>query len=326
MNRSRLYVVLFCSALCFALLFPGAAFAWGPGVHMITGNWILQNLATLPPVVAGALMLFPGQYLHGCLSADIFLGKGSEVRKGHSHNWESGFALLSRAADRPDRLAYAYGYLSHLAADTLAHNVFVPGLYHLLPGSGRFAHVLLEAQVDYSLAWDSKDAVGVFHEKNSRPAARMLRSTMGQGALPFWLKKQIFQGSIVLGGSLAWRRSLGMVSGLMPSRNLHGLVDRMLVLSARAVADVLHKGEASEITGLDPIGAKALAHAASRRKRAVRLARRGEAQALQGAALRLRVKEPEVFSRIPRICPFEPQKGEKSAGGSVLQQPRKQSV
>lgn len=82
MRVSPVFCLLF--AFVFCLTFPGQAFAWGPGVHMVTGNWILQNLAFLPPLMGATLMQYPGQFLHGCLSADIFIGKGSAPKKGGS--------------------------------------------------------------------------------------------------------------------------------------------------------------------------------------------------------------------------------------------------
>lgn len=242
------------------MILPEQALAWGPGVHMVAGNWILQNLVALPASVAAVLMQYPGQFLHGSLSADIFIGKGSRPKKGHSHNWESGFALLDKAESSQQR-AYAYGYLAHLAADTVAHNVFVPGLSHTIPATGKMAHVYLEIQADRLLAWDSSDAVGVFHEKSSRKSAAMLRATMRQRALSFWLKTRLFESSVALGGSRAWRGSLRVLDSLVPEHERSALLDRMLMLSARAMISVLREERDSPVLALDPIGAEALARA-----------------------------------------------------------------
>ena len=251
----RLFFLFCLTVLC--LLLPTAALAWGPGAHMVTGNWLLQNLTQLPLPVAASIMLAPGQFLHGCLSADIFIGKGSKAKKGHSHNWESGFSLLRRAAG-PQEQAYAYGYLAHLAADTVAHNVFVPGLFHTAPGKGRVSHVYLEVQADRLLAWDSADALGVFHEKDSPKAAAMLRSAMHQQPLPFWIKSRLFRGGIALGGSRLWRGSMHFLDKDAPECERGPLVQRMLTASTRAIVDVLRHGEDSQVLGLDPIGADAL--------------------------------------------------------------------
>lgn len=254
-------LLLFCT---FSLIFPPLALAWGPGVHMITGNWVLQNLATLPPLAAEALMRFPGQYLHGTLSADIFIGKGSKAKEGHSHNWNCGFSLLSKA-DNLRRQAYALGYLSHLAADTVAHNVYVPGTFNTAPGSRRLAHVYIEMQSDASLKWDSLDARGVFHEAGSLASERILRETIRQKAWMYWLKKHVYESSIAIGGSNRWRSSMAFMNRLFPGEERLDMLDYMLTLSTRGIMSVLKDLDNSPVLKFDPIGADALALAVTRR-------------------------------------------------------------
>jgi len=43
----------------------------------------------------------------------------------HCHHWHVGEEILA-AADSPELSAVGYGYLAQLAADTVAHNLFVP--------------------------------------------------------------------------------------------------------------------------------------------------------------------------------------------------------
>ena len=85
----------------------------------------MHNAGFLPPEVIAPIMQFPGQFVHGALSPDVFIGKGIAALEGHSHNWESGLHLCERSSAARWR-AYSYGYLSHLAADTVAHNIFAP--------------------------------------------------------------------------------------------------------------------------------------------------------------------------------------------------------
>lgn len=227
---------------------------------MVTGNWLLQNLGLLPPAVAEALARFPGFFFHGCLSADIFIGKGCVARKGHSHNWESALALRNRAGSLRSR-AYAYGYLSHLAADTVAHNVFVPSFLPLAPGNGKMAHVYLEMQADRMVSWSSRRALAVFQERRSKNTSRMLRETLRHNALKFRLQSGVYRGSIAVGGSSLWRRSLKAVDRLLPGHvPVPGLAN-LLDMAARAVVDILRHGEASPVFALDPVGTRALAEA-----------------------------------------------------------------
>lgn len=317
--------VLLTALLTFAvfaagMVFPADAFAWGPGVHMVTGNWILQNLAVLPPLVAEPLMRHPGQFLHGCLAPDIFIGKGSVATEKHSHRWHNAFALLMRAATLSMR-AYAYGYLAHLAADTVAHNVFVPLRMGAFPGSGRFSHVYLEAHADSLLAWDSRDAVSVFHEQGSKKNAALLRAAQHHAALPFAIKKHIFEGSVMLGGSSVWRTSLRAADGVLDTflrvrgaarkgpEAQDGLLERLLPLATRAVADTLRNGEASAVSRLDPIGEQALAGAkrrgkgvSVRRKQAMTRTGDGMADDRQTPLQELPAHALGVLESLPAVC------------------------
>ncbi len=272
--ESILKTVLLAASVIFLLLFaPDAAHAWGPGVHMVTGNWILQSASVLPQAVAVTILGNTEQFFHGILCADIFIGKGSRAREGHSHNWAIGFELLERATvTRKDhKLAYAYGYLSHLAADIVAHNVFVPGLFHTAPGSEKMAHVFLEAQADRLLDWDSVHAQSVFECRNSVLARNMLRQSMCQTCLPFNLKTFIFKKSIALAGSRAWRASLGLVDSRALLQERMAVFTRLLRVSTVAAISLLSDGCSSPVASLDPIGAEALAMAGEQRQSKVNL-------------------------------------------------------
>lgn len=292
MARLASFFAVFCAALSATLLVPEVAYAWGPGAHMVTGNWVLQNLAVLPSVVAEPLMQYPGLFLQGCLSADIFIGKGSKAKKGHSHNWESAEALLARAKS-PGQKAYAYGYLSHLAADTVAHNVFVPHLLPIAPGSGKIAHVYLEMQADRLLDWDAEDALSVFRERRSAASLALLRKTLNKNVVKFGLQSRVFQGSVALGGSGPWRKGLTAVDTLFPDHVRRAYLDGLLTVATRAVVDVLKHGSASPVFTLDPIGAKALAEAGERRMKGLLPAKKPSD---------LFSVLPETLQSLPAVC------------------------
>lgn len=296
-----------------ALMLPSLAFAWGPGVHMLTGNWVLQNLTSLPPDVAAILLSYPEQFLYGSLSPDIFIGKGSVAREGHSHNWDSGFEILGKA-DNLRRKAYAYGYLSHLAADIVAHNVYVPGTFNTAPGSGRLAHIYIETQADRSIKWDSTDAVGLFHAAGSVASERILRSTLPHTAWKFWFKKHVFEYSIAVGGSKTWRTTMALLDRFFPKKQRLALLDHMLVLSTRAIVNILSHAEDSALLAFDPVGTSALAEAVEKRtgpgiitggiKNLVLkpLPVLMPGLAIYGTAPKIKLEVPEVLEEFPAVC------------------------
>jgi len=234
------------------LLLPGEAFAWGPGVHMAIGNHVLIHLHLLAPAVAAVLVAHPEQYLYGCLSADIFIGKGSTFTPTHSHNWDTGRALLRQAEDAQAQ-AYAYGYLSHLAADVIAHNYLVPNILGFSAGSGKFAHTYVEMLADLQVECPCKQASSIFRIPHPE-ADKTLVLTMGQKKLPFSIKKSIFRQSLYLVEEKSYKRSLRMFRGLLPFARKEAFITEAIAYARDMVMDLLQNPQRSPVLECDPIG------------------------------------------------------------------------
>ena len=101
------------------------ALAWGPATHVGLAASILEHLELLPGAVAAVLARRKIAYFYGNIAADVVFAKRWSRIKQFCHHWSTAFSLLDAA--RNDRAqAFAYGYLSHLAADTVAHGKYVP--------------------------------------------------------------------------------------------------------------------------------------------------------------------------------------------------------
>jgi hypothetical protein len=256
------------------LAFAPMAHAWGIGVHMAIGNHILGHLHLIAPAIAAVLFKHPRSYLYGCLSADIFIGKGCRATATHSHNWAVGNRLLSLAPS--DQLkAYAYGYLSHLAADTVAHNLYVPNMLAMTPGSGKWNHVYLEMQADMHVAWNPAEAQELFRHKNQMADDTLLQVT-AKKRLPFYLKKQLFRGSVLASGQKSWNVSLGFMDQVIPRATDPVYLDQMVALSRNAVCDLLCEPENSVVLDLDPVGTRNLQSAHQGRKKRNKALRQGK--------------------------------------------------
>jgi len=99
-------------------------------MHLALGNQILNNLHLLSASVAEILAANAQAFRYGCLSADILVGKGRRLTPTHCHSWQAGLRMVHTVFD-PRLQAYAYGYLSHLAADVVAHNYYVANVLQL---------------------------------------------------------------------------------------------------------------------------------------------------------------------------------------------------
>ena len=251
------FIALACLACLLAL--GDNAFAWGAGVHLVTGNFILDHLSLLAPAVAEVLRGRRNDFLYGCLSADIFIGKGSKVTPDHCHNWSTGQKLLR--ASEPRLRAYAWGYLAHLAADVVAHNYYVPNMLGGLPGAGRLSHVWAEMQADAKVGCCWRQARAVF-DLGRGEQDRYLRATLAQTKLSFGIKKRLFRGGLSLCGLKPWHDSVRFLDRRLPALSCaadDAYLASMLELTLAVTLDFLKDPEGSPATAFDPIGSQRLA-------------------------------------------------------------------
>jgi hypothetical protein len=263
---SRLILIL-CATLILVLACAASALAWGPGVHLAAGNFFLARLDLLSPMVAHIISANPRAFLYGCLSADIFIGKGTRFTPGHSHNWSTGFKLLLDSAQDLRLAAYAYGYLSHLAADTIAHNYYIPTMLARTPSGGKLSHVYLELQADWRMPWSGREARALLLQPNGEADACLRDATDQPRRLPFLLKKGLYTSGFLLYDTKSWRRSLRFMGKALPGAQDDETLADMIDLSMRVVGSVLNNPTASPATALDPIGSRNLSMAQRRRHR-----------------------------------------------------------
>jgi hypothetical protein len=249
---------LFCLAMTLVCLLSahGTAWAWGPGVHLAVGNFLLSNLGLLSAALSELLLTHTNSFLYGCLSADFFIGKGSKPAAGHSHNWSTGFKLV-QSATTPQSQAYAYGYLTHLAADIVAHNYYVPNVLWTTTGKGRLSHIYIEAQADMRVDWSRPQARALFG-KHNRPEDLILLAAMTKNSLTFQIKKQIYRRTLSLYDRKSWSSSLLFMDRTLPLTENDRFLNRMLDLSLKAAIDVLKKSANSPVVTFDPIGSRNL--------------------------------------------------------------------
>ncbi|MGD2126537.1 MAG: zinc dependent phospholipase C family protein [Desulfobacteraceae bacterium] len=243
--------------LLFQLIFTEGAWAWGPAVHTVIACRILEELGLVLPLIAQTVQTFPLEYLYGSLSADFFVGKGQRQKKGHSHNWETGFRLLDEAKDDQET-AYAYGFFSHLAADVIAHNYFVPDLVHRISKWKRMGHLYWEAKADYH--------VGPMYTKIARDVLTMenlgcdalLKSAVRKGRNGLKTKKRIFTQTVKLTDYLCCSQPVAMVNKGSRYQLCPEYLVFMINLSYRLVKDILNHPFSSPSLSYDPIGSRNL--------------------------------------------------------------------
>ena len=258
----RLFLV--CITVAFAALLPDEALAWGPGAHLALGNSVLANLGCLPPLVAELLSRHREAFLYGCLSADIFIGKGTSFQPGHSHNWVTGFKLFNSVKDQRKR-AYAYGYMAHLAADVVAHNYYVPNTLWTMSSGSKLSHVYVEAQADRRFERERESAFALFRRPN-RDTDGSLLSAMEKKRLPFLVKKQILKSGLIITGLKEWGHSLRLADRLLPWEHSDRHLNDMMRLSEKLVFDFLCNTKGAVAVSFDSIGSRNLRRVRDLRK------------------------------------------------------------
>jgi hypothetical protein len=237
--------------------------AWGPGVHMVVGCRILEDLSQLFPGIAGILRSFPLEYLYGSLAADFFVGKGVKQKPGHSHNWETGFKFINNAKNDRE-VAYALGFLSHLAADVIAHNYFIPNLIRLASTWKRMGHLYWEAKADHYLEPGYMRMANDLLKMDHLGCDRMLKHAVGKGKRGLKAKRQLFTQSVKLSHYLNTINDYQPMRKTNPGRGYRisvAYLVSMIGLSHRLVKDILKNLEKSKCLSYDPIGSRNLKEA-----------------------------------------------------------------
>lgn len=141
--------------LAFALLaFAGDALAWGLQTHVFFAQHLLLVLPLLDPELRRAALRFPRLVLAGACLPDLALaGAATGIRVfRRNHQWPSLRRLAAAGCD--EERAVALGYASHLLADIVAHNRFVPDHERRLADVAHVTHALCEwAMDDYLKPW-----------------------------------------------------------------------------------------------------------------------------------------------------------------------------
>lgn len=270
--RGRLGAVW--AAVCLLLLVPSPAFAWGPATHLDFSLAVLRDLALLSPAMAALLGRFRDDFLYGSLAADITIGKNLSPYRLHCHNWQVAQPVLDLAPNDAAR-AFAWGYLSHLAADVVAHNYFVP--YKMVEYYQRrgAAHTYWELRFDAQIpraVWEEGRRLST---RAFTAHDRYLRRMMIGPLFSFPVNKGIFNGVVQLSRLARWRRMVEFHARRTPRVLTGEEFAEARSLSLRRVFDLLILGPEAEVLEGDPTGHRNLLIAAELRQKLRTLRRQG---------------------------------------------------
>jgi hypothetical protein len=283
LGSSRTLLTIVGGVLLLALL-PDTAWAWTPGTHVFLGEAVLRSLSLVPGPIADLLRAFPHEFLYGSIAADTSIAKKYAPAGRHCHSWAVGFEIHDAARDDPLR-SFGLGYLAHLAADTVAHNYFVPRQLAVTSSTASLGHSYWESRFETHLGERSsrraRDLILLDHGRADALLDRILSPTIFSTPT----NRRIFRGIVHAADAESWQRIFQMMLENSRWDLTDDEVGVYLVRSFDFIVDLLRRFDGSETYALDPSGEAPL-----------RLAKRVRRQALrQGGPDRVRERAEEHF-------------------------------
>ena len=231
---------------------------WGPGHHLEFAERVWRRRReTLPRDVADLLSEERDAYMYGNLAADIINFKAFGGAYSHCHRWTI-IDEMRKLASTPREEAFIHGYLSHLAADTIAHNHFVP--YHL----ARYArtkglgHLYWEMNADRFVPEERWAIVPKLKAQGKLTELdELVNRTVPRKALSMRTNKLIFDHVLLVSERERWRRGMARIHPIGELGLSKGFLSLFQEAAVARIRLALHPRGLREIARVDANGKEA---------------------------------------------------------------------
>lgn len=232
--------------------------AWGPGMHLEYAERVHRRRRELLPLdVAKLIDQERAAYDYGNLAADIINFKAFGGAYSHCHRWKI-VEEMRELATSPRQEAFIHGYLSHLAADTIAHNHFVP--YHL----ARYArtkglgHLYWELNADRFVPESRWARVGSLKNQGALDELDdLVNRTVPKKALSMTTNKVIFNHVLLVSERERWRGAMARIHPMSRVTLEKGFLAMFQGAAVDRIRLALHPRGFREIQRVDANGAEA---------------------------------------------------------------------
>lgn len=253
LRRAAAPVALAVLGLC---LVPEVAQAWTPGTHIFLGESVLANLLQLPAAIADLLRAYPYDFLYGSIAADTSIAKKYAPVGRHCHSWHVGYEIYERAETDPLRV-FGLGYLAHLAADTVAHNYFVPRQLVVTSSTIALGHSYWESRFETHLgehySRTAMDVIRLDHASADAHLDRILAPTI----FSVRTSRRLFRGMVGLTETQSWQRTFQALAARSRFDLTEPMVERHMGVAFQLVMETLSEAEGLA-QRLDPSGEASL--------------------------------------------------------------------
>ncbi|MGH7635041.1 MAG: zinc dependent phospholipase C family protein [Gemmatimonadaceae bacterium] len=255
------------AVVCGLALLPATSYAWTPGTHVFLGQAVLGAIGQLPGAVADVLRQFPYEFLYGSIAADTSIAKKYAPVGRHCHSWTVGFEIYDRANDDALR-SFSMGYLAHLAADTVAHNYFVPRYLLIASRTTGLGHSYWESRFETHLGPAYSRQARELIVRDHTPADAHLDRILSPTIFSTQTNRRIFRGMVYVTDTESWQRIFHLAAENSRWDLNTPEVVRYMERSYDYVMDLLSRLDHSEPYALDPSGDEALRRATQVRRQA----------------------------------------------------------
>ena len=189
------------------------------------------------------------------MAADISFAKKYVPEGRHSHSWRVGEEILK--ADPTEALrATGYGYLAHLAADTIAHNIFVPRKLFLTRTGKPHGHTYWEHRMDLHVGEEFLGkARRLVMNYDHTEADDLFDAVLSRTLFSFRTNRRIFRGMIRAQDNDRWKQVFDRVLKSSRYDLPEERVEQYMGFSFDFVVDYFTHGHTSRPRALDPVGA-----------------------------------------------------------------------
>ncbi|MGD0282253.1 MAG: zinc dependent phospholipase C family protein [Dissulfurispiraceae bacterium] len=219
------------------ILVPSFAFAWGPMTHMYLANEIYSYAPLIPAGILAIIKKYKQDFLYGNLMADMILGKKFLPEDKSSHSWEVAFNLMEHAEKGPEK-AFVYGYLSHLAADTVAHGILTDAMLDM-------EHTLMEIRADSVIDKDYWLQSVTFSKAVQRRNDRFLEGSLNSFIFSFKTNKRIYKSMVFFSFLILKKKKRRGIN----TNYLYSLHDE----SIARMLDLIKNGRDSAVIDISPL-------------------------------------------------------------------------
>src|SRR5207253_2242410 len=185
----------------------------------------------------------------------------------HCHAWHVGQEIFDLAHTDPLR-AFGLGYLSHLAADAVAHNFFVPRQLVLTSSTAALGHSYWESRFETHLGPAYASTAKELILQDHTPSDTHLDTIISPTLFSVGTSRRLFRGMVHLTESESWRWAFQIILENTRWDLPDADVERHMAVAFEYVMEMLVEKDAAA-RRLDPAGDQALKLAKRMRRQAL---------------------------------------------------------